>query len=109
MMTNILTGQTYSQCSVIAAAQPSASVRGMFDLAVRLEGWREEVVMEVITKHFSHSPNKVLALQLKLSHSQHQPHRNYHIVSFALPNSFVESWSALYKAEISTKLVVILS
>ena len=76
MMTKILRGQTYSQCSVMAAAQPTASVRRMFDLVVRLEGWREEVVMEVITKHFSHSPNKVLALQLKLSHSQHQPHRN---------------------------------
>ena len=75
MMTKILSGETYSHCSVIAAAPPTASARRMFDLVVRLEGWRKEVVMEVIKKHFSHSPNKVLALQLKLSHSQHPPHR----------------------------------
>ena len=76
MLSKILSGQTYSHCSVIAASQPRASLVRMFDLAVRLEGWRDEVVMEVISKHFSHSPNKVLALQLKLSHSPHQPHRN---------------------------------
>ena len=67
----IITGETYSQCSVIATAKSSASVsRGMFDVRLRLEGWREEVVMEVIHRHFSHSPNKVLALKLKLSHNE---------------------------------------
>ena len=50
----IITGETYSQCSVIATAKSSASVsKGMFDVRLRLEGWREEVVMEVIHRHFS--------------------------------------------------------
>ena len=39
-------------------------------MELRLEGWREEVVMEVIHKHFSHSPNKVLALKLNLSNNE---------------------------------------
>lgn len=71
MMTKIISGETYTQCSVIASAKSGLSVRRrLFDVELRLEGWREEVVMEVIHKHFSHSPNKVLALKLKLSNNE---------------------------------------
>ena len=76
MMTRILSGHTYSQCSVLATAPPSppsppsTPARRRFDLVLSLEGWREEAVLAVINQHFSHSPNKVLALRLKLSQSQ---------------------------------------
>ena len=68
MIQKIVTGETYSCCSVIAAAKKNHYVNvDSFQVHLQLEGWKEEVVMEVIHKQFSHSPNKVLALKLKLS------------------------------------------
>ena len=75
-MNKIISGETFSQCSVVATVRPGASSvrREMFDLELRLLGWREERVMEVIHRHFSHSPNKVLALKLKLCNNE--PYKN---------------------------------
>ena len=67
-MGKTLSGETYSQCSVMAASKHSHQDRGnLYTETLKLEGWKEEVVMEVIHRQFSHSPNKVLALKLKLT------------------------------------------
>ena len=71
MIQKIVTGDSYSYCSVIAAAKKNQCVNtNNFQVHLQLEGWKEEVVMEVIHKQFSHSPNKVLALKLKLSSNE---------------------------------------
>ena len=71
MIQKIVTGDSYSYCSVIAAVKKNQCVNtNNFQVHLMLEGWKEEVVMEVIHKQFSHSPNKVLALKLKLSSNE---------------------------------------
>ena len=42
----------------------------MFAVNLKLEGWSEDVVMEVIHSYFNHCPNKVLALKLKISSNE---------------------------------------
>lgn len=65
----ILDGETYSRCSVFATTQ-AYTMRNMFAVNLKLQGWNEDVVMEVIHKYFNHSPNKVLALKLKISSNE---------------------------------------
>ena len=65
----ILDGETYSRCSVFSTTK-SFKMRNMFAVNLKLQGWNEDVVMEVIHKYFNHSPNKVLALKLKISSNE---------------------------------------
>ena len=69
----VIVGETYSKCSVIAASKNSCH-GDMFKHDLMLEGWREEVVLEVIHRQFTYSPNKVLALKLKLSNNEPYKH-----------------------------------
>ena len=70
MINKIVSGETFSKCSVLAASRELKPVRrNLFDILVKLKGWKEETVVEVIHKQFPHSPNKVLALKLKLSNN----------------------------------------
>ena len=69
-MAKIVSGETFSKCSILAASMEGKSLRrNVFDILVKLKGWKEEAVVEVIHKQFPHSPNKVLALKLKLSNN----------------------------------------
>ena len=66
---NILDGQTYSKCSVLASTK-NCKMKNMFAVNLKLEGWNVDIVMEVIHKYFNHSPNKVLALKLKITSNE---------------------------------------
>ena len=66
---NILDGETYSKCSILASTK-EGKMTNLFDENLKLQGWKEDVVMEVIHRHFNHSPNKVLALKLKISSNE---------------------------------------
>ena len=66
---NILDGQTYSKCSVLASTK-NCKMKNMFAVNLKLQGWNVNIVMEVIHKYFNHSPNKVLALKLKISSNE---------------------------------------
>ena len=66
---NILDGQTYSKCSVFASTK-NCKMKNMFAVNLKLQGWNVNIVMEVIHKYFNHSPNKVLALKLKISSNE---------------------------------------
>ena len=70
IISKIISGETYSKCSVLAAGGTRGG-KGLsnkqFNVHLQLRGWKQNVVMEVIEKHFNYSPNKVLALKLKLT------------------------------------------
>ena len=69
-ISRIISGETFSKCSILAASREGKSTqRSLFNILVKLKGWKEETVVEVIHKQFPHSPNKVLALKLKLSNN----------------------------------------
>ena len=68
---NIIRGETFTKCSVLASTKSNFSSKNEdFDVHLKLMGWKEEVIKEVIHKQFYHSPNKVLALKLKLSSNE---------------------------------------
>ena len=66
MICKIISGEIYSKCSVLAASKNNKFKR-MFNVNLKLHGWKNDVVMEVIHKQFNHSPNKVLALKLRIT------------------------------------------
>ena len=66
MICKIISGEIYSKCSILSASKDS-KFKDMFNLNLKLHGWKNEVVMEVIHKQFNHSPNKILALKLRIT------------------------------------------
>ena len=63
----LVDGTTFPHCSIFATSSPGSNDRELFTVHATLRGWREEAVFEVIHRQFPHTPNKVLALKLRLS------------------------------------------
>ena len=63
----VVQGSSLPHCSVLATSSLGCGDRESFQVQAQLRGWREAAVVEVIHRQFPHSPNKVLALKLKLS------------------------------------------
>ena len=63
----LVDGTTFPHCSIFATCSQGSNEKELFSVHAILRGWREEAVFEVIHRQFPHTPNKVLALKLRLA------------------------------------------
>ena len=63
----LVDGTTFPHCSIFATCSQGSDEKELFSVHAILRGWREEAVFEVIHRQFPHTPNKVLALKLRLA------------------------------------------